>query len=947
MNKTERRLFKRTMIVGLALTVAVIAFTYAGWLEPLENFLYDRRARWCQFYVRKPTDSIVHLCIDDASIDQHALGRFPWPRDKWAQLIDELRLAGPKVIALDVIFPDAENPENDAALAGAFRRAGNVVLGANLELRRERADAEFRWAVGELKRDLTVGEAALWDRVPAGQRGRMDRPTWLEQVFLPARREAMRQRMDEEMGTLDLSLDPAVVAVQLRQRIFPDLDPTESNTGNPVTRIFQLQLEKSRATRELDRFGRAVPADVGPVLRPPTDNATIVALGSAAVGAGFVDYPPPRDGIIRGVPLWMEYRGRLVPQFGLAVACRYLGVDPADVELRRDRLVIAPKDGPPREAPLHTYRSERFGEVGYFFDIPLFGTDTWETTFDHPAHREAKQVASVNKVWRVAQYDDGWRKNAAELDRKLGDALEILDDLLVDGADVARAQVTSRPMDYADMDAREAIAKRFGPVALEEAMKLFGLAVHGYPDDRMNQHVKVVRLLWAQRAMARLPALMRPAAAEVAALRKELRAEFEGKTILIGSTATSSTDLLPTSLHGRCPGVLVHGMVYNGIVSGELWTHWPRWPSFVVALVMGVLISWFVAAMPPWASVLSSLSLLAIFLLVNGIVLFDYGDRILDAAAPVAVSAVVWSNLTLRRFIVEKAERERITGRFRSYVDPALVQYVQEHPELARLDGKEAELTVVFTDLAGFTTTSEQLGPKIVEVLNEYMTLMVPIIRKHDGYVNKFLGDGIMFFYNALVPNERHAACAVDTVLEMFPVIDAFNKSLEERGLPTVVMRAGIASGLMIVGDAGAADGSDFTVLGDKVNLAARLEGANKSFGTSIMINERGAELLGDEFVLQPLGNLQVKGKNEGVRVFAPLARRDKATPEQLRLAELSKGIVDAYERGRFADGAALLDAYAAEFGKTKYYKLYHELCENCQLQLPEGFDGRVVLTEK
>jgi class 3 adenylate cyclase/CHASE2 domain-containing sensor protein len=947
MSKTERRLFRRTMIVGLALTAATIALAFAGWLEPLENFLYDRRARWCQFHVRKPTESIVHLCIDDASIDQHALGRFPWSRDKWARIIDELSLAKPKVIALDVIFPDAENDENDAALAGAFQRAGNVLLGANLELQVERTDLGYRWAVAELKKDLLLDEEGLWDRVPAARRVGTTTAQWVEGVFLPARRDALRQRMDDELAKLDPSLDPDVIAVHVRQALFPTLDPTTPPT-TPVLRIFSQQFEKARATRELDRFSRAKPDGMTTALRAPADNASIVRLSSASVAAGFVDYPTSRDGIIRGVPLWMEYRGRLVPQFGFAAACRQLDVDPADVEIHADRLVLKPPGGAPIDVRVHRYRSEKFGDVGYYFDVPLFGGDAWEATFDYPEHREyGRQIASVNKVWRIVQADQHWRENCAEFDRATLRCLSVMEAFVVPGAKDAYQRLQSATPAYTDLAARQAIAAQFDAAAVKLLADIREVLPESDADER-KQREEAIRLLKSGHdAMSRLLEETRKLAAQVASSREELLRDFKGKTLLVGSTATSSTDLVPTPLHGRCPGVLVHGMVYNGIVSGEMWTHWPRWPSFAVALVMGLLISWFVAAMPPWASVLSSFSLLAAFLLIDGLVLFDYADRILDAAAPVAVSAIVWSNLTLRRFIVEKAERERITSRFRSYVDPTLVAYVQEHPELTRLAGEEGELTVVFTDLAGFTTTSEQLGPKVVEILNEYMTLMVPIIRRHEGYVNKFLGDGIMFFYNALKPNPKHAACAVDTALEMFPVIDAFNKSLEERGLPTVVMRAGIASGLMIVGDAGAVDGADFTVLGDKVNLAARLEGANKSFGTSIMINERGAELLGDEFVLQPLGNLQVKGKNEGVRVFAPLARRDKATPEQLRLAELSKGIVDAYEQGRFEDGCNLLDAHAKEFGKTKFYKLFLELCQSCQAERPEKFDGRVVLTEK
>src|SRR5207342_3121571 len=142
---------------------------------------------------------------------------------------------------------------------------------------------------------------------------------------------------------------------------------------------------------------------------------------------------------------------------------------------------------------------------------------------------------------------------------------------------------------------------------------------------------------------------------------------------------------------------------------------------------------------------------------VNGIVFFDYGNRIFGVAAPLTSAFLVWSSLTIIRYVSDKAQQRRIESRFRSYVDPELVNYVKEHEETERFDGQIKTMTVVFTDLAGFTSISEKLRERTVPLLNRYMSLMLPIIRENRGMWNKFLGDGIMFFFNAPRDNPDHA----------------------------------------------------------------------------------------------------------------------------------------------------------------------------------------------
>ncbi len=305
--------------------------------------------------------------------------------------------------------------------------------------------------------------------------------------------------------------------------------------------------------------------------------------------------------------------------------------------------------------------------------------------------------------------------------------------------------------------------------------------------------------------------------------------------------------------------------------------------------------------------------------------------------------------------IRSEAQRTHVTRRFESYVDPALVKYVIDHPETEHIAGEARELTVVFTDLVGFTALTERLREGAVSLLNEYLRLMVPLIRGHNGYRNKFLGDGMMFFYGAPERNPDHAIHAVATVLKMQETMVTFNELIATRreqfggDLPVLSMRTGVSSGQMIVGDAGPQEASDYTVLGDTVNLGARLESANKQLGTRILLSERTVELLPkDLFILRPVGRLQVAGMTRAVMTYEPLAHADRATAAQRRVAELHRALVESFVRRDFAACLKVAGEADREFGPGKLTALYRGLCETHSHTAPGGdFVGQIVLHEK
>jgi class 3 adenylate cyclase/CHASE2 domain-containing sensor protein len=850
MNRTEKRLLLRTVELGMVLTLAVIMADYFGLLDPFERYLYDQRARHCQFFTPSPTDRIMHLDIDDASLKE--IGWFPWPRTKMAEMIDELRLAGAKVIGMDILFAEPQDSRYEKQPDGSFKQIDD--------------DQNFAAAV---------------------------------------------KRADNVLIPLSVNLSDI----------------------NSIVRP-----APSDAVKKLMNFALPMPPNLGNLLSGDAEVAPIEPLTEAAKYCGVVDFASGPDSTIRSVQLFVNYRGRLMPHMALAAACAFLNVPIANVKIAPDAVTLPITGEPPIVIPVHEFDADRFGRVGLVMDIPWFGATgkaNWLTMYDYPNHVEPKQHMSLEKVWEICQSVRSIYKNNQQTDEALRAANEAYP------SDKTNAFLL-KPND----ENRRAVVE----AALNDMSQMIDPSLlSAKPEELKGDDAKLVAAYKALRHAMDENQIMQQ---QIEQQRMALRNNLNGKYALFGFTATGKTDFYPTSLHSLCPGVVVQGVVFNAIVTRHLWNTAPWWFGAAATLVLGALTTFTVALLPAWRALGCMLLIVGGYAFLNGIVMFDHENTIVNAAGPVTASALIWFGVTVSRFIHERRERSRITKRFSSYVDPMLVNFVVEHPEEARFDGQLREMTIVFTDLAGFTTISEKLRERTVPLLNEYMSLMLPVIRQNRGYWNKFLGDGIMFFFNAPADNSRHARDAVCTVLEMQKCMQPFNERLLERGLPQVAMRAGISTGMVVVGDAGSTDpqhhASDYTVLGDEVNLAARLESANKALGSRVLLSDRTAATLGDEFLLRPMGNFQVMGRSEGVVCFEALCPSQEASDAQKKMADCSTQIVENFRTTKFQACIDAAESMEQLFGSSKFTQLYLHLSREYLNEPPDDqFNGLIVLAEK
>jgi class 3 adenylate cyclase/CHASE2 domain-containing sensor protein len=946
----KQRIWKpRLFRLGLYLTLLVILADWAQSLNWFENFLYDRRARYCQRFMPPPSDRIFHIDIDDDSLNE--IGAWPWPRAQLAQIMDEIALAKPKVIGMDMYFPEAQGTEgragpdgkvelipNDERFAQSLKRAGNVLVPISIRFASAGAPDPMYVKVKKfLQTDLELTEDQVIEKLRQEGISGDTLPRDVRRVITFARQDAMLDRLVREVqnGTTD----PA----ELRKKLVPRAEQASVRTDARF--LFDAKYPVAMAIQEMSRFRFPLERGAKVANAPSEISVNILPIAQAARYSGFVDMlPSASDGTVRTVPLLVNYRGEALPHMALSMACALLDVDFKSIKYNGNSITLPVPGRDPIVIPTRIERSTTLGTVGALIDVPYFGPagNDWLTMYDFPNYRAPAAHMRIGKFWNNLLLVQSIQKNNRTADQILKD----LSDRGVSAPELDK--YLESPPDPADSKARTAIVN-----IVMKTLSDVGLGdLTTKPEAELDADSRALaeRLKSLKQALADRD----ESAVLLDKERLALKTQLQGKAIFVNWTAEGRGDYYPTSLHPLCPGAVIQSSIVNGILTREMWWRLPQWVTALITLAVGMLTTLLVALLPPWRALICTMGVQLAYLMVNGELLFDYRNMIVGTAGPVTACGLVWGGLTLINLITEARERARTRKRLVSYIDPAIVNFFEDHPELDSAAGQRREMTVAFTDLAGFTTISEKLGESTVNLLNEFFGKMVPVIREHRGVVNKFLGDGLMFFFNAPDDNPNHAADAVQSVLEMRKVLLAFNSVLKDRGLPPIGMRAGMTTGPMIVGDAGSKsedeknNSNDYTVLGDKVNLAARLEGANKVFGSNLMMNQETRDAIGNRFLCRKIGKIQVKGKSEYVMCHEAICSMTEATAEQTAHATLSSKIVDTFQAGEFDPCLALCDDLESQFKDSDFAEAYRDECaKHLEKTFKGDFAGQIVLREK
>ena len=351
---------------------------------------------------------------------------------------------------------------------------------------------------------------------------------------------------------------------------------------------------------------------------------------------------------------------------------------------------------------------------------------------------------------------------------------------------------------------------------------------------------------------------------------------LRGRVVLVGNTAIGIGDTRVTPYGATLPGVEIRASIIESLLQGDALQR-PEWMVLVDAAAMMLIALVLIALLPRFG--VSGGGALAAALLVGYVVLavylFEREGLWLNLVYPTLLVALLFASATLVEYFFTFSEKRYLKRAFQHYVPPAVVEDLVADAGKLQLGGEKRELTVLFSDIRGFTTLSEAMAPEeLVKLMNEYFTVMTEQVFRHRGSLDKYIGDAIMAVFGAPLAEPQHAALACRTALDMARALQGLRQSWRARGIPEIDIGVGINTGPMVVGNMGSASRFNYTVVGDAVNLASRIEHLNKEYGTNILVSEYTYLPLKDEFPLaREVDRVRVRGRTQPVRLFELIAQ--------------------------------------------------------------------------
>ncbi len=356
---------------------------------------------------------------------------------------------------------------------------------------------------------------------------------------------------------------------------------------------------------------------------------------------------------------------------------------------------------------------------------------------------------------------------------------------------------------------------------------------------------------------------------------------FAKKIVLIGPTARDLQDYYLSPIGGgiQSPGVEIHANNIQTIIEqrflmpqskNQLWI-----TLFILLLMNGILFS---KLKLKWALPIAILEVIGF--IIGGIIIYEKGI-LLNVIYPLLLISLSFVGSFLIRFLLEQTQRRFIEGAFGHYVNKDLVEQIIKNPKLLELGGTKKEVTAFFSDIANFTSISEKMTPdQLTQFLNEYLGEMTEIILNHQGTLDKYEGDAIVAFWNAPLPMANHAEASCMTALQHQKKLAELNQKWQQEKLPTIQVRIGINTGEVVTGNMGSKNRFDYTIMGDNANLASRLEGINKQYGTSIMISGSTYSQIAEKMICREIDFIRVKGREKPVQIYELICLKAELTQE-------------------------------------------------------------------
>ena len=423
--------------------------------------------------------------------------------------------------------------------------------------------------------------------------------------------------------------------------------------------------------------------------------------------------------------------------------------------------------------------------------------------------------------------------------------------------------------------------------------------------------------------------------------------ELKGKIIFLGTSASGLMDIRVSPLDQIYPGVEVHATVVDNILSKD-FIYRPSWApglELLLILLWGLITTILIG----WANAVLTIPvtlLLALGAWYGGIWSLEHLNIWISPFFPIIVLVLNFSVLNMQKFWSSEKKKKFFKSAFSKYVSKAVVDQLANNPEKLSLEGEEKEISILFSDIRGFTSISEQLSPsQITLLLHDYFTPVTKIIINNHGTHDKFIGDAVMSFWNAPIDVDNHERFAIKAGLEMIDALVDLNRDFQEKFGIQIAVGIGLHSGRCRVGNMGSDDIFDYTIIGDNVNLASRLEGLTKFYGVQLIISDSMLKGLTTDLLAQELDLVRVKGKDKPVRIYSVYSNKDGA--RQKEIEHYQEGL-SLYKNKQFKDGEDLFKTLADKYPGQKLYSIYQKRCALFINNPPEDdWDGVFTHTSK
>lgn len=994
---------------GIAIGVVVTLATSHIYTTGLLDWLVLAAADWNFKHVNRldASPDIVMIDINDFALER--VHRWPWPRTLHADLVNTLDELGADAILMDVVFSEpmaprlehpALNPDHDVdpavevlgearlddaihdddALAKAMECAGSVCPAMFFRLSKPNVSAEglLVSAAGMLRDTPSLSKDELAERIgaPAGvdrealyQRARilgvLDENFTLEVEQVAARLNAAPELIDRYLAEMKrfavrrhvadyLQTHTKAVFAEVRSHFLPDL---RTDQDSPAKQELLRAYRACRALGVILERAPALPASLagripnGWDATPPLDK-----FATAARHTGLVTFEKDETGgVLRRVPILINVEGKLIKQLGFAVACERLNIDDTSFAIdEANNLTMSDSNG------AHTWRV-RLDDNG-------MAVMNWHIDRRRPQWQHSFRHVAVSRIMEVALNRKTIGQNEALLSLRMAKAVRMRFadqpeayaeyELLVYTCNRLRR---GRPVPaQAPTADRQELEKRIKAVedATLEWLTFAVKSIEGLKPESPEEaeEFALYQSLGNDLIGGGLRADITCKNAELQQrnehILKQLRPLIEGKLCFVGYTAASVADMVNSPVFENMPGVLAHANVVNMFIQNRFPRVAPRWLNVVLLLAAGLIVTLVTSSKGPWVS-LTSVGLVMALVLGGGTLLF-YREVYVVAAIMVVVGVFVcWAFITLYRQLTEERHKRNLARALGRSTSPAIAAEIIHRPGQLDLAPKPAVVSCYFSDLQGFTALSERLGPADTQaVLNRYLERMSEVLVPHCAF-SKFMGDGIFAFFNApLLPVERHETVACEVALEC---VEALGRLKQEQSsgphadvFGALVMRAGVHPGTVYVGEFGSENQTDYTCIGDTVNLAARLEPANKAFGTQTIVSAACRDAVGDAFEFCPLGKLQVKGKEHAVAVYELLGRTGEVPDEQVARSRRFGEAVALFQERKFTESGKVFGACAKDQPHNAAVDLYlTEIARHLQTPPNADWNQAIRLTTK